>query len=149
MLFGPAYKGIPLVVSTAMALFNNHSLKVPYAFNRKEAKDHGDAGWLVGASIQGTVVIVEDVITSGLSVGNAVRLIRSKRGNPKAVIISLDRLELAVDSEFSAVQEVRSQCGIDIFSLATTRDILEFVASNYKLQQYESAIRNYLDRYGA
>ncbi len=149
MLFGPAYKGIPLVAATAMAMDRAGVSSVPYAFNRKEMKDHGDEGWVVGAPIRGNVVIVEDVITSGLSIGNAIQLIRSRNADPVAAVLSLDRSELALESEVTAAQEVRDQHGIDVFALATVYDLAEFVESSGELKQHAALMRDYMNRYAA
>jgi len=149
MLFGPAYKGITLVAATAMALGRAGVASVPYAFNRKEAKDHGDEGWLVGAPIQGEVAIVEDVITSGLSIGNAAKLIRSRHADPVAAVISLDRSEVGVDADETAAQQVRSQYGIQVHALATIYDLLEFVKNQPDLRHNAVQIREYMDQYAA
>jgi orotate phosphoribosyltransferase len=111
MLFGPAYKGIPLVAAVAIALANRHGRSVPWAFNRKEAKEHGDGGRLVGAPLAGRVVIVDDVITAGTAVRESIELIRAARAEPVGVSLALDRQERGL-SERSAVQEVQSQFGL-------------------------------------
>lgn len=127
MLYGPAYKGIPLAAATAVSLNYNHNRSVPFAFDRKEAKDHGELGWIVGAPLTGDVVIVEDVITSGHSVEKAVDIIQKQGAHPVAVVISLDRMEKCVDSEQSAVQQVRERYDVEVLSVATFNDLLEFV----------------------
>ena len=149
MLFGPAYKGIPLVAATAMALEANGVSHVPYSFNRKEVKDHGDEGWLVGAPLDGRVVIVEDVITSGLSIGNAKQLICARGARPIGAVISLDRSEFAVDSELTAAQVVREQYGIEVHALATVHDLIEFVESDQKLKRHAVRLDEYMNKYVA
>ena len=147
MLYGPAYKGIPLAVSTAVALHREYGLSVPYAFNRKEAKDHGDHGWIVGSPLYGQVVIVEDVVTSGISINTAVDIIRSQGAEPVAVVICLDRMERAVDSSVSAVELVRQTHGIDVFAIATVCDLLEYVKSADSLQHHAASMKSYMDTY--
>ena len=147
MLYGPAYKGIPLVASTAMELHRNHNLSVPFAFNRKEAKDHGDKGWTVGAPLHGNVVIVEDVITSGISIDQAIEIIRGQGATPTAVVISLDRMEHSAESDESAVEYVTRQYAINVFSVASVYDLIEFVGRTAELQQYSIPLQDYLDQY--
>ncbi len=149
MLYGHAYKGIPLAASTAMELHRSHNICTPFTFNRKEAKDHGDTGWTVGAVLQGQVVIVEDVITSGISIDRAVEIIREHDAEPVAVVISLDRMERSADSDISAVESVRRRHEIDVFSTAAVYDLIEFVRSKDELRNFESLIQGYLDQYVA
>ncbi|TAM85632.1 MAG: orotate phosphoribosyltransferase, partial [Candidimonas sp.] len=131
MLFGPAYKGIPLSTAAAIALANHPEMggrEVPFAFNRKEAKDHGEGGVLIGAPLRGRVVIIDDVITAGTSVRESVGLIRQAGATPAAVLIALDRMERAgTDGELSplsAVQDVSRAYGIPVVSIATLDDIM-------------------------
>ena len=149
MLFGPAYKGIPLVAATAVALDRNGVGCVPYAFNRKEVKDHGDEGLLVGAPLSGRVVIVEDVITSGLSIGNAKQLICAHGAHPVAAVISLDRSEFAVDSDLTATQHVQNQYGVEVHALATVYDLIQFVENDRNLECHTDRLRNYMNQYVA
>ena len=149
MLYGPAYKGIPLAASTAVALHREHGLSVPYAFNRKEAKDHGDQGWIVGSPLRGQVVIVEDVVTSGISINTAVDIIRRQGAEPVAVVICLDRMERAVDSRVSAVELLRQTHGIDVFAIATVCDLLEYVKSTDNLQHHAASMKSYMDKFVA
>ena len=114
MLFGPAYKGIPLVTITAAALAERHQRSVPFAFNRKEAKDHGEGGRIVGSPLKGRVLIVDDVITAGTAIRESIEIIRGAGAAPAGVLLALDRQERASDSDFSAVQEVRSQYQIPV-----------------------------------
>ena len=147
MLYGPAYKGIPLVASTAIELERGHGVSVPFAFNRKEAKDHGDTGWTVGAPILGQVVIVEDVITSGISIDRAVEIIRSQGATPTTVVISLDRMERSAQSDQSAVQSIRRRHEINVYSVASVYDLIEFVERKSELRQYADSLQHYLDQY--
>lgn len=147
MLFGPAYKGIPLAVMTALSLYVDFGRSVPYAFDRKEVKDHGEGGWTVGAPLSGRVVIVEDVITSGMSIDKAVECIRSHGAEPTAAVISLDRMEVAGDSMFSSVESVQRKHGIDVFALATATDLLEFAKSHDQLQPFAHSVQSYFDHY--
>lgn len=147
MLYGHAYKGIPLAASTAIELHRNFGISVPFTFNRKEVKDHGDKGWTVGAPLQGQVVIVEDVITSGISIDRAVEIIRNQGAIPAAVVISLDRMERSVESNHSAVENIRRRYDINVFSVATVYDLIGFVTNTPELNQYTDPIQDYLDRY--
>ncbi len=147
MLYGPAYKGIPLAAATALSLYEKHSTCAAFAFNRKEAKDHGDGGWTVGAPIQGAVIIVEDVITSGISINTAVEVIRANGGKPKAVVISLDRMERSQNSQMSAIEAVRRAHGIDVHSIANFYDLLRFAEANNSVKPFLPAMRNYFNMY--
>lgn len=155
MLFGPAYKGIPLAASTAVALANHPDLPlddVPFAFNRKEAKDHGEGGTLVGAPLQGRVVIIDDVITAGTSVRESMEIIRQAGATPAAVLIALDRMERAgtvdqVDS-LSAVQAVTAQYGIPVVSIASLNDILTVVSQDPAFAPHQTKVQTYRERYG-
>lgn len=155
MLFGPAYKGIPLATAASIALSNHPArgdLPVPFAFNRKEAKDHGEGGLLVGAPLQGRVVIVDDVITAGTSVRESVALIRAAGAQPAAVLIALDRMERAgaddALSAHSAVQDVEQTYGIPVVSIAALTDILSLLEDDPALAQYRDAVSAYRARYG-
>ena len=146
-IFGPAYKGIPLATATAIALAaRGHNL--PYVFNRKEAKDHGEGGNIVGAPIRGRVMIVDDVITAGTSVRESVALIRAQGAEPAGVLIALDRMERG-QGETSAVQEVRDNYGIPVVAIATLDDVMAFIAGRPRLAEAQSAIAAYRARYGA
>lgn len=147
MIYGHAYKGIPLAASTAMELHRSYGNSVPFAFNRKEAKDHGDTGWTVGAPLRGQVVIVEDVITSGLSIDRAVEIIRGQGAVPRAVVISLDRMERSADCDQSAVANVSRRYKIDVYSVATVYDLIEFVSTTVELQEYIAPLQDYVGRY--
>jgi orotate phosphoribosyltransferase len=146
-LFGPAYKGITLAAATAIALAaRGHNL--PYSFNRKEAKDHGEGGSVVGAPMQGRVMIVDDVITAGTSVRESVALIRAHGAQPAGVLIALDRMERG-QGETSAVQDVRDGFGIPVVAIATLDDVMAFIADRPALAAAGPAITAYRARYGA
>ena len=146
MLFGPAYKGIPLAAGTAIALAEQ-GRNVPYCFNRKEAKDHGEGGTTVGAKLQGRVLIIDDVISAGTSVRESIDLIRAAGATPCAVVIALDRMERG-QGELSAVQEVQRSYGIPVISIAALGDLLGYLQGQPELQQNLHAVQAYRDRYG-
>ncbi len=146
VLFGPAYKGIPLVAGTAIALAQKrHNL--PYCFNRKEAKDHGEGGTLIGAPLAGQVLIVDDVISAGTSVRESVELIRNAGAVPCGVVIALDRMERG-QGELSAVQEVRESYGIPVVAVATLDDLLAYLGDRPELAQNLHAVARYRQQYG-
>lgn len=154
MLFGPAYKGITLASATAVALAAK-GRNVPFAFNRKEAKDHGEGGTIVGAQLQGKVVIIDDVISAGTSVRESVEMIRAAGATPCAVLIALDRMERAGKddalSAHSAVQEVSRLYNMPVISIGNLADLMEFISgagANPQLAQYKDAIAAYRQRYG-
>ncbi|MDP2132829.1 MAG: orotate phosphoribosyltransferase [Sulfuritalea sp.] len=146
VLFGPAYKGIPLAAGTAMALAGL-GRNTPYAYNRKEAKDHGEGGTLVGASLTGRVLIIDDVISAGTSVRESVELIREAGAMPAAVLIALDRQERG-QGELSAVQEVERNYGIPVISVASLTDLIEYLPGHPELESKLAAVRAYRLRYG-
>ena len=146
MLFGPAYKGIPLVASVAIAL-SGMGRNVPFAFNRKEAKDHGEGGLTVGAPLEGKVLIVDDVISAGTSVRESVDIIRKHGAIPVGVAIALDRQERGL-GDLSAVQEVSLDFGLDIISIATLKDLLDLIRKNQGLQAFVPFIEAYRASYG-
>ncbi len=155
MLFGPAYKGIPLSTATSVALAGHPSLvgrDVPFAFNRKEAKDHGEGGMLVGAPLQGKVVIIDDVITAGTSVRESVEIIRQAGAEPAAVLIALDRMERAGPddalSAHSAVQDVAAAYGMPVVSIASLADIMVLLDGDAQLAEHREAVAAYRARYG-
>ncbi|MYN14851.1 orotate phosphoribosyltransferase [Pusillimonas sp. TS35] len=155
MLFGPAYKGIPLSTATAIALAGHAGMQgrdVPFAFNRKEAKDHGEGGTLVGAPLQGKVVIIDDVITAGTSVRESVDIIRQAGAEPAAVLIALDRMERAGPddalSAHSAVQDVTATYGIPVVSIASLADIMAVLQDDAALAEHRGAVAAYRERYG-
>ncbi len=146
MLFGPAYKGIPLAAGTAIALAQKgHNL--PFAFNRKEAKDHGEGGTLVGAPLAGRVLIIDDVISAGTSVRESVGLIRAAGAQPCGVVIALDRMERG-QGHLSAVQEVRDIYGLPVIAVATLDDLLAYLAGRAELAQKLQEVTRYRQQYG-
>ena len=147
MLFGPAYKGIPLAAALAIALADHHGRDVPYAFNRKEAKDHGEGGTTVGAPLQGRVLIVDDVISAGTSVRESVALIEAAGATPAGVAIALDRQEKG-QGEKSAIQEVEQQFGLAVVSIVGLAEVLAYLQQRDELHQYVDAIAAYRARYG-
>ncbi|MEP6679392.1 MAG: orotate phosphoribosyltransferase [Betaproteobacteria bacterium] len=146
-LYGPAYKGITLAAATAIALAEKGQ-NLPYSFNRKEAKDHGEGGTVVGAPLQGNIVIVDDVITAGTSVRESVTLIRAHGASPAGVLIALDRMERG-QGERSAVREVQDEFGIPVIAIATLDDVLAFIADQPTLRRYAVDIARYRTEYGA
>ena len=128
MLFGPAYKGIPLATTTAVALAEHHHRNVPWAFNRKEAKDHGEGGSIVGSPLKGRVVIVDDVITAGTAIRESVEIIRAAGAEPAGVALALDRQERGQGTQ-SAVQEVSAQFGVRCVSILTLAELIETFAN--------------------
>jgi orotate phosphoribosyltransferase len=146
MAFGPAYKGIPLVSALAIGLAEKGH-NVPYAFNRKEAKDHGEGGLIVGAPLNGRVVIVDDVITAGTSVRESVSMIRAAGATPAAVLIMVDRMERGTGAR-SAVQEVEQDVGIPVIAIATLNDVMTMVAADAKLSEFKPKIDAYRGQYG-
>ena len=146
MLFGPAYKGIPLAVGTAIALAEQ-GRNVPYSYNRKEAKDHGEGGSTVGAKLQGRVLIIDDVISAGTSVRESIELICSAGAQPCGVVIALDRMERG-QGDLSAVQEVKNCYGIPVISIATLEDLLGYLQDEAEMVQNLLATQSYRDMYG-
>jgi orotate phosphoribosyltransferase len=146
MLFGPAYKGIPLVTTTAAALAEHEHRNLPFAFNRKEAKDHGEGGTIVGAPLQGRVLIVDDVITAGTAIRESVEIIRGHGATPVGVLIALDREERG-QGELSAVQEVQETLGLPVVSVLRLRDLMDHLESVGE-QAILDRVRAYRDRYG-
>jgi orotate phosphoribosyltransferase len=152
MLFGPAYKGIPLATATAIALANGHGMSVPYAFNRKEAKEHGEGGNVIGAPLRGRVLIVDDVITAGTAVRESVGLIRAAGAMPVGVALALDREERG-QGDRSAVQELEQAHGVRCVSIVTLADLIEALARPAQGRARISddqltALRAYRERYG-
>ena len=152
MLFGPAYKGIMLATATAMALSREPATQggrdLPFAFNRKEAKDHGEGGSIVGSPLRGRVLIVDDVMTAGTAVRESLEIIRAAGAVPAGVAISLDRMERGTGA-LSAVQEVRREHGLPVVAIATLDHLLGFLQNDPALRQNIDAIQKYRDQYGA
>src|ERR1017187_2694407 len=146
MIFGPAYKGIPLVAGTSIALAERQR-NVPYCFNRKEAKDHGEGGNTVGAKLLGRVLIIDDVISAGTSVRESIELISAEGATPCGVVIALDRMERG-QVDLSAVQEVKRDYGLPVISIAALDDLLGYLQGQAELVQNLHAVQSYRDRYG-
>jgi orotate phosphoribosyltransferase len=153
MLYGPAYKGITLAASTAIALARS-GRNIPFAYNRKEAKDHGEGGTLIGAPVSGQVVIVDDVISAGTSVRESVDLISAAGAKPCAVLIALDRMEKSGNAteigQYSAVQSVGKEFGLPVISIANLDSVMNYLAQSHdeQLQNYLPAVKSYRARYG-
>jgi len=147
MIFGPAYKGIPLAASTTIALADHHNRNVPYAFNRKEAKDHGEGGSIVGSPLQGKVLVIDDVITAGTAIRESVAILNAVDATLAGVVISLDRQEKGT-GDVSAIQEVEKQFGIDVAHIVSLSDLVEFLGDESGQEDVLALIRSYRDRYG-
>jgi orotate phosphoribosyltransferase len=147
VLFGPAYKGIPLVSALAVALSSNHDIDKPYAFNRKEAKDHGEGGSIVGAALDGDVLIIDDVITAGTAIREAADIIKEQGGKTTGVLIALDRQEKG-SGDKSAIQEVQEDYGIPVYSLITLNDLIAYLETDDGFREHVAAMKNYRDEYG-
>lgn len=147
MLFGPAYKGIPLVALAAAALAEHHDVDVPYTFNRKEAKKHGEGGVVVGAPLSGKVLIVDDVITAGTAAREAQQIITSAGAEVAGLVISLDREEIGQDSR-SAVQELEQALGIPVISIVRLEDLIDLLEESEEFGEYLRPVVKYRDTYG-
>ena len=146
-LFGPAYKGIPLASATAVALALHHAVDIPYAFNRKEAKTHGEGGVIVGSPLKGQVAIVDDVITAGTAIRESVQLIAEQGAVPAGVIIGLDRCERG-QGALSAVQEVQEEFSLRVISVINLHDVIEWLAAQGDRRHHLDAMLQYRDNYG-
>ncbi|MDX1725084.1 MAG: orotate phosphoribosyltransferase [Pseudomonas sp.] len=147
VLFGPAYKGIPLAATTAVALAEHHQRDVPWCFNRKEAKDHGEGGSLVGAPLAGKVLIVDDVITAGTAIREVMQIIQAQGAQAAGVLIALNRQERG-QGELSAIQEVERDFGMPVVSIVSLELVLEYLADDAELKQYLPAVQAYRAEYG-
>jgi len=147
MLFGPAYKGIALAAATAIALADQHQRDLPWAYNRKEAKDHGEGGVLVGAPLKGRVLIVDDVMTAGTAVRESLELIRAHGAEPAGVLIALDRQERG-QGEHSAAQEVAAEHGIPVIAITGFNDVLAYAGERPQLAAEHARLLAYRERYG-
>ncbi|WP_257286307.1 orotate phosphoribosyltransferase [Endozoicomonas sp. SESOKO1] len=159
ILFGPAYKGIPLATATAVALFEKHNRNVPWCFNRKEAKDHGEGGYIVGAPLAGRVAIIDDVITAGTAIREVMTIIEQTDATPAAVVVAMDRQEKGQGEpsapgesstlkELSAIQEVERDFDIPVLSIVSLTDLLEYSENHPDIRQYAPEIKAYRDTYG-
>lgn len=147
MLFGPAYKGISLAVAVAIALYEKQGLDYPYAFNRKEAKDHGEGGTIVGAALQGRVLVIDDVMTAGTAIREAAALVAGQGAQLAGVAISLDRQERG-QAELSAVQEVQANLGVPVISIVGLQNVIQHVQEQIADPALLAAIQGYRQRYG-
>ncbi|MDH3305278.1 MAG: orotate phosphoribosyltransferase [Gammaproteobacteria bacterium] len=147
MLFGPAYKGIPLAALAAASLAEHHGIDVPYSFNRKEAKAHGEGGSVVGAPLSGDVLIVDDVITAGTAVREACQIIASAGARAVGLVISLDRQERG-QGPFSAVQELKQTLGIPVISIVVLEDLVNILEESSEYEQFLEPVLSYRKRYG-
>lgn len=147
VVFGPAYKGIPLAATTAVALAEHHDADMPWCFNRKEAKNHGEGGTLVGAPLAGNVVIVDDVITAGTAIREVMQIIQAHGAQAAGVLIALDRQERGTGA-LSAIQEVERDFKMPVISIVSLQQVLEYLADDDALQQYLPAVERYREDYG-
>lgn len=147
VIFGPAYKGIPMAAATAISLAEHHQRDLPWCFNRKEAKDHGEGGTLVGAPLDGRVLIVDDVITAGTAIREVMQIIRAQNAQAAGVLIALNRQERG-QGELSAIQEVERDYQMPVVSIVSLAQVLEFLAQDAQLQQHLPAVEAYRDQYG-
>lgn len=147
VLYGPAYKGIPLASVTAAALFDEHGIDVPYAFNRKEAKAHGEGGNIVGHALEGRILIIDDVITAGTAIRESMDIIQAAGATPAGVIIALDRQERG-QGERSAIQEVEADYGMPVAAIVRLQDLVEFVSETGAAGEALQRIEAYRAQYG-
>ena len=147
VLFGPAYKGIPIATTTAVALADSHKLDVPYCFNRKEAKTHGEGGNLVGSPLEGKVMLVDDVITAGTAIRESMTLIEQQQASLSGVLIALDRQERG-NGELSAIQEVERDFGTQVISIVSLADVVAYLTEKGGFDSEISAINTYRENYG-
>ena len=147
VLFGPAYKGIPIATTTAVALADSHKLDVPYCFNRKEAKTHGEGGNLVGSPLEGKVMLVDDVITAGTAIRESMTLIEQQQASLSGVLIALDRQERG-NGELSAIQEVERDFDTQVISIVSLADVVAYLTEKGGFDSEISAINTYRENYG-
>ncbi|MEQ5809996.1 orotate phosphoribosyltransferase [Alteromonas sp. NFXS44] len=147
VLFGPAYKGIPIATTTAVALADHHDMDVPYCFNRKEAKDHGEGGNLVGSPLEGRIMLVDDVITAGTAIRESMELIAQNGASLAGVLIALDRQERG-KGELSAIQEVERDFGTQVVSIVSLNDVIAYLEETGAHAEHMASIRQYRESYG-
>ena len=147
MLFGPAYKGIPLVTAVAMTLAREHKRNLPYAFNRKEAKTYGDGGNIVGAKLNGKVLIIDDVITAGTAIGESVEIIRLASAIPVGVVIAFDRQECSETQNQSAVEQAKQKYNIEVISVSNASELIEYAESNRLYTAHLAELSQYLEKH--
>lgn len=147
VLFGPAYKGIPIATTTAVALYDHHQRDVPYCFNRKEAKTHGEGGNLVGSALQGKIMLVDDVITAGTAIRESMQIIQAQGAELAGVLIALDRQERG-QGELSAIQEVERDFGTKVVSIIGLNDLINYLQGKPELAEHLDAVTAYRAQYG-
>lgn len=147
LLFGPAYKGIPIATTAAVALFDSYNLDIPYCFNRKEAKTHGEGGSLVGSSLQGKVMLVDDVITAGTAIRESMNIIKAHKAQLAGVLISLDRQEKG-KAELSAIQEIERDYNSKVISIIKLSDLVTFLEKKPEMAEHLDSINLYREKYG-
>ena len=147
MIFGPAYKGIPIATAVSIALFNRFDINKPVCFNRKETKDHGEGGNLIGSPMRGKVLLVDDVITAGTAIRESMQIIQANEAQLSAVLIALNRQERG-NGELSAIQEVERDYQCDVLSIIDFADLMAFIETQPEYQQYLPAMRAYREQYG-
>ena len=149
MIFGPAYKAIPLVALTASALAEQHGMDCPFAYNRKEIKDHGEGCAIIGAPIKGRVLILDDVITAGTAIKETVSIIREAGGTPSSIIVALDREEIGNSGRIPAIQELEAELSVPIRSVASLGDLINYLKAGGEFSEYLPAVQAYQKRYGS
>lgn len=147
VLFGPAYKGIPIATAAAIALFDTYQKDVPYCFNRKEKKDHGEGGNLVGSPLQGKIMLVDDVITAGTAIRESMDIVQANNAELAGVLIALDRQEKG-QGELSAIQEVERDFGTKVVSIVKLNDVIEYLKDSPELAEHLEAVQAYRAQYG-
>ncbi|NQZ93999.1 MAG: orotate phosphoribosyltransferase [Moritella sp.] len=147
VVFGPAYKGIPIATTTVVALNDHHDIDAPYCFNRKEKKDHGEGGTLVGAALEGRIMLVDDVITAGTAIRESMDIIQAHKAELSGVLIALDRQEKG-KGELSAIQEIERDYGCKVLSIVTLADLVSFLADKPEMQQHLETVKTYRENYG-
>ena len=147
IIFGPAYKGIPIATAVSIALFNRFDVNKPVCFNRKETKDHGEGGNLIGSPLRGKVLLVDDVITAGTAIRESMQIIQANEAQLSAVLIALNRQERG-NGELSAIQEVERDYQCDVLSIIDFADLMAFIETQPEYQQYLPAMRAYREQYG-
>ncbi|EGQ7866104.1 orotate phosphoribosyltransferase [Vibrio parahaemolyticus] len=147
VLFGPAYKGIPIATTTAVALADHHDIDTPYCFNRKEAKDHGEGGNLVGSALEGRIMLVDDVITAGTAIRESMEIIKANGADLAGVLVAIDRQEKG-KGELSAIQEVERDFGCAVISIVSLGDLITYLEEKGNATEYLEAVKAYRAEYG-
>lgn len=147
VIFGPAYKGIPLAAATAISLAEHHQRDLPWCFNRKEAKDHGEGGTLVGAPLAGRVLIIDDVITAGTAIREVMQIVQAQQAQAAGVLIALNRQERG-KGQLSAIQEVEHDYGMPVISIVSLTQVLDYLAQDEQLKKHLPDVAAYRDQYG-